>query len=265
MVDAGLLRRWEKSERGGMTDSRIALVTGAASGIGAAIATRLAADGAEDALLARRRDRLEKLAAQITESGGTALVVPADVTDVDSVAEAAALVQERLGDLDLLVNNAGLMKVVPFADGSVADWRRTVEVNLSGIVTVTHAFLPALKRSATTRTTDLINISSLAADRFNPGMAAYGASKAGVSYLTRALRTELAAEGIRVTNLEPGMIDGTELADEFPPELQAMVDDLRTTLPAVPVSEVADLVAYVLTRPREVNLPNLIIQPSKEI
>ncbi|WP_329483613.1 SDR family oxidoreductase [Kribbella sp. NBC_01484] len=248
-----------------MTISRIALVTGAASGIGAAIATRLAADGASVALLARRRDRLEKVAAQIAESGGTALVVPADVTDPDSVAEAAAVVQERFGDLDLLVNNAGLMKVVPFGDAPAADWRRTVDVNLSGVVTVTHAFLPALKRSAATRTTDLINVSSAAAQRFLPGMAAYGASKAGVSYLTRALRTELAGEGIRVTNLEPGMVDGTELADDFPAELRSMVDDLRTSLPAVPAAEVADLIAYVVGRPREVNLPDLLIQPSREV
>lgn len=248
-----------------MSTSRIALVTGAASGIGAAIATRLAADGASVALLARRHDRLEKVAAQIAEAGGTALVVPADVTSEQSVAEAADLVQNRLGDVDLLVNNAGLMSVVPFADGPVADWRRTVEVNLTGVINVTHAFLPALRRAAATRTTDLINVSSLAADRVNPGMAAYGASKAGVSHLTRTLRAELAGEGVRVTNLEPGMIDGTELADSFPPELQSMVNDLRSTLPAVPVSEVADLIAYVVSRPRDVNLPHLIIQPSKEI
>ncbi|MEU4288868.1 SDR family oxidoreductase [Kribbella sp. NPDC026596] len=245
--------------------NRIALVTGAASGIGGAIATRLAADGASVALLSRRRDRLEKVAAQISESGGTALVVPADVTDADSVALAAAHVHKHFGDLDLLVNNAGLMKVVPFGDAPAADWRRTVDVNLSGVLNVTHAFLPALKRSAATRTTDLINVSSIAADRYLPGMAAYGASKAGVSHLTRALRTELAGEGIRVTNLEPGMVDGTELADDFPAELRSMVDDLRTTLPAVPAAEVADLIAYVVSRPREVNLPNLLIQPSREI
>ncbi|MEV0284254.1 SDR family oxidoreductase [Kribbella sp. NPDC050820] len=246
-------------------NSRIALVTGAASGIGAAIATRLAADGASVALLARRRDRLEKVAAQISEAGGTALVVPADVTEPGAVAEAAQLVQERFGDLDLLVNNAGIMKVIPFGDVPADDWRRTVDVNLTGVLTVTHAFLPALKRSAATRTTDLINVSSLAADRFMPGMAAYGASKAGVSYLSRALRTELAGDGIRVTNVEPGMIDGTELADQFTAELRSMVDELRTSLPAVPPSEVAELVAYVVGRPREVNLPELIIQPSKEV
>jgi NADP-dependent 3-hydroxy acid dehydrogenase YdfG len=248
-----------------MSTSRIALVTGAASGIGAAIATRLAADGASVALLARRRDRLEKVAAQIAEAGGTALVVPADVTSEQSVTEAAALVQDRYGDLDLLINNAGVMHVVPFADGPVDAWRSTVDVNLTGVINVTHAFLPALRRSAATRTTDLINVSSLAGARVNPGMAAYGASKAAVSHLTRTLRAELAGEGIRVTDLEPGMIDGTELADSFPAELQSMVDDLRSTLPAVPVSEVADLIAYIVSRPRNVNLPHLIIQPSKEI
>lgn len=113
--------------------------------------------------------------------------------------------------------------------------------------------------------TDLINVSSIAAGRFMPGMAAYGASKAGVSYLSRALRQELAGDGIRVTNVEPGMIDGTELADQFPEELRSMVDELRASLPAVPPSEVADLIAYVVSRPREVNLPELIIQPSKEV
>jgi NADP-dependent 3-hydroxy acid dehydrogenase YdfG len=245
--------------------TRIALVTGAASGIGAAIATRLAADGTSVALLARRRDRLEKVAAQIAEAGGTALVVPADVTSEDSVAEAAALVQDQLGDLDLLVNNAGVMDVVPFADAPVDTWRRTVDVNLTGLINVTHAFLPALRRSAATRTTDLINVSSLAGERINPGMAVYGATKAAVSHLTRTLRAELAGEGIRVTDLEPGMIDGTELADSFPPELQEIVNQLRTSLPAVPVGEVADLIAYVVSRPRDVNLPHLIIQPSKEV
>lgn len=245
--------------------NRIALVTGAASGIGAAVAVRLAADGASVALLARRRDRLEKVAAQITESGGTALVVPADVSSPEAVAAAAAVVQEEYGDIDLLVNNAGLMRVVPFADGPLDDWRRTVDVNLTGVVNVTHAFLPALKRAAATRTTDLINVSSRAGAQVNPGMAVYGASKAAVSHLTRSLRAELSAEGIRVTDLEPGMIDGTELADTFTPEFRALVEDLRAGLPAVPVDEVANLISYVVTRPRTVNLPHLIIQPSKEI
>jgi len=245
--------------------NRVALITGAASGIGAAVATRLAADGAAVALLARRPDRLEKLAAQIVEAGGTAVAVPADVTDEQSLAKAAKRVADSLGDLDLLVNNAGMMTIAPFEELPAAEWRRLIDLNVNGVLNVTRTFLPALQRSAATRTTDLVNVSSVGADRFMPGMAVYGASKAALSYLSRALRMEVAGQGIRVTNLEPGMTDGTELADAFAPELQAMVDDLRTGLPAIQAEDVADLVSYLVSRPRNVNLPNLIIQPTKEI
>lgn len=245
--------------------NRVALITGAASGIGAAVATRLAADGAAVALLARRPDRLEKLAAQIVEAGGTAVAVPADVTDEQSLANAAEKVADSLGDLDLLVNNAGMMTIAPFEELPAAEWRRLIDLNVNGVLNVTRTFLPALQRSAATRTTDLVNVSSVGADRFMPGMAVYGASKAALSYLSRALRMEVAGQGIRVTNLEPGMTDGTELADAFAPELQAMVDDLRTGLPAIQAEDVADLVSYLVSRPRNVNLPNLIIQPTKEI
>jgi len=245
--------------------NRVALITGAASGIGAAVATRLAADGAAVALLARRPDRLEKLAAQIVEAGGTAVAVPADVTDEQSLAKAAKRVADSLGDLDLLVNNAGMMTIAPFEELPAAEWRRLIDLNVNGVLNVIRTFLPALQRSAATRTTDLVNVSSVGADRFMPGMAVYGASKAALSYLSRALRMEVAGQGIRVTNLEPGMTDGTELADAFAPELQAMVDDLRTGLPAIQAEDVADLVSYLVSRPRNVNLPNLIIQPTKEI
>jgi NADP-dependent 3-hydroxy acid dehydrogenase YdfG len=245
--------------------NRVALITGAASGIGAAVATRLAADGAAVALLSRRPDRLEKLAAQLVEAGGTAIAVPADVTDEQSLDQAAKVVADRLGDIDLLVNNAGMMTIAPFEQLPAAEWRRLIDINVNGVLNVTRTFLPALQRSAATRTTDLVNVSSIGADRFMPGMAVYGASKAAVSYLSRALRMEVAGQGIRVTNLEPGMTDGTELADAFAPELQAMVDDLRTGLPAIKAEDVADLVSYIVSRPRNVNLPDVIIQPAKEL
>jgi NADP-dependent 3-hydroxy acid dehydrogenase YdfG len=245
--------------------NRVALITGAASGIGAAIATRLAADGAAVALLSRRPDRLEKLAARIAETGGTALAVPADVTDAGSLAAAAELVQSRFGDLDLLVNNAGVMLFAPFEQQPAEDGRQMIDINLAGVLNTTRAFLPALQRSAATRSTDLVNVSSIGADRYLAGMAVYGATKAAVSYLSRALRLEVAGQGIRVTNLEPGMTGGTELADNFPADVQAMVHDLRSALPAVQPAEVADLIAYVVSRPRHVNLPHLVIQPSKEV
>jgi NADP-dependent 3-hydroxy acid dehydrogenase YdfG len=248
-----------------MTESRIAVVTGAASGIGAAIATRLAADGAAVALLARRADRLEKLAAQIVEAGGRALAVPTDITDPAAVARAATAVQEQLGEVDLLVNNAGLMKLQPFGEAPVTEWQQMVDVNLKGLVEVTHAFLPALKRSAAERTTDLVNISSLAADRYMTGMTTYGATKAAVTYWSRSIRAELAPDGIRVTNVEPGMTGGTELAADFPADLRAMVDEMRVSLSAVQPEELADVVAYIASRPRHVNLSQIVVQPSKEV
>lgn len=248
-----------------MTESRIAVITGAASGIGAAIATRLAADGAAVALLARRADRLEKLAAQIVEAGGRALAVPTDITDRAAVARAAVTVQEQLGDVDLLVNNAGLMQIQPFGEAPVSDWQQMVDVNLKGLLEVTHAFLPALKRSAAEGTTDLVNISSLAADRYMAGMTTYGATKAAVTYWSRSIRAELAPDGIRVTNVEPGMTGGTELADGFPADLRAMVDELRVSLQAVQPEELADVVAYIASRPRHVNIPQIVVQPSKEV
>jgi NADP-dependent 3-hydroxy acid dehydrogenase YdfG len=110
-----------------------------------------------------------------------------------------------------------------------------------------------------------VNVSSIGADRYLAGMAVYGATKAAVSYLSRALRLEVAGQGIRVTNLEPGMTGGTELADNFPADVQAMVNDLRSALPAIQPEEVADLISYVVSRPRHVNLPHLVIQPSNEV
>jgi NADP-dependent 3-hydroxy acid dehydrogenase YdfG len=245
--------------------NRVALITGAASGIGAAIATRLAADGAAVALLSRRADRLKLLAEQIQDAGGTAVAVPADVTDEASLADAEEAVRDQLGDIDLLVNNAGRMVLTPFVQLSAGDWQNVIDVNVVGVLNTTRVFLPALLRSAAERTTDLVNVSSIGASRFMEGTAVYGASKAAITYLSRGLRLELAPQGIRVTNLEPGMTAGTELGADFAPELRAMFKDLATSLPAVRPEEVADLISYAVSRPRQVNLPHLVIQPTKEI
>ncbi|MGC4936370.1 SDR family oxidoreductase [Kribbella sp. DT2] len=245
--------------------NRTAVITGAASGIGAAIALRLASEGAAVALIARRKDRLEELAARIFDSGGTAVVVPADVTDEESVVQAAATVRDRLGEVDLLVNNAGRMQLAPYGDFPLAEWKQLVDVNVNGVLNTVHAFLPDLLRSAESRTTDLVNVSSVAADRYMDGMATYGATKSAVSYLTRALRAELAGKGIRFTNLEPGMTGGTELGDNFPAEIQGPAAALAAALPAIEAEDVAEVLAFIVSRPRNVNLPRVLVQPAKEI
>ncbi len=127
----------------------VALVTGASSGIGAATARALAADGAAVALVARREDRLRALASEISSDGGTALAVPADVTDPDQVAAAVATTVGELGRLDILVNNAGLLRMGAAADASLNDWDDLVSVNVQGVLYATRVTLPHLIAAAT--------------------------------------------------------------------------------------------------------------------
>jgi NADP-dependent 3-hydroxy acid dehydrogenase YdfG len=238
-------------------DSRVAVVTGAASGIGEAIARRLASEGASVALLARRAERLESLAAEL---GPRALALPTDVTDPDAVQAAARAVAERLGRADLLANNAGVMLAAPFDAGRDDEWRRMLDLNLRGLLDVTRAFLPALLEGPS----DIVNVSSVGAHIVFPGYAVYGATKAAVTQLGESLRAELAGRGVRVTTIEPGLT-ATELGDHVEhPEARAVLDELRTEVPALAADDVADLVAYVTSRPHHVNISPLVVMPTRQ-
>jgi NADP-dependent 3-hydroxy acid dehydrogenase YdfG len=186
---------------------RVAVVTGASSGIGAATARALAAGGAKVALLARRRDRLDALA---DELGSHALALTADVETTDGLADAADAVAARLGRADLLVANAGIMQPVAFERLTEGDWRRELDVNVSGVLATIHAFLPALLAAAKDGTADVVTTSSIAARVRFPGYAVYGATKAAVTALAEGLRVDLSPRGVRVTNIEPGLV-ATEL------------------------------------------------------
>ncbi|WP_264990627.1 SDR family NAD(P)-dependent oxidoreductase, partial [Mycobacterium kiyosense] len=146
-------------------DRTAALVTGASSGIGAAVAKALAAQGAAVALLARRADRLAAVRAEIESAGGTAISVPADVTDAEQVAAAVDQVVGEFGRLDIVVNNAGLMQSGPAATAPLRDWEDMVSVNVAGVLYVTRAALPHLVAAAADSprgVADLVNISSTA-------------------------------------------------------------------------------------------------------
>jgi len=161
---------------------RIAVITGAASGIGAATARRFAASGAGVALIARRADRLEKLAGELGRD--RAVAAPADVTDPSSLDAAATLIADRLGAVDIVVANAGVMLPAPLEERRVDEWRRMVDLNLVGVLETVRVFLPALLESAArSGVADLMLISSLGARATFPGYAVYGATKAAVSYL----------------------------------------------------------------------------------
>ncbi|MFI7386467.1 SDR family oxidoreductase [Streptomyces sp. NPDC049813] len=240
-------------------DGRVAVITGASGGIGAAVAHRLAQDGAAVALLARRQSAVEAVAKEITAAGGVALALVGDVTAAEDLADAARRTGQELGTPDLLVNNAGVMHASPLADRRFDQWRDMLDTNVLGVLNTTAAFLPALvSASAAGRTTDIVNVSSIAGTTmFAPGYAVYNASKAAVSAISTTLRAELLEHRIRVTDLRPGLAS-TDVGRHLP---QDVVDRLHTEHRALRPAEVADVIAYVAARPGHLAMPSLVVAP----
>src|ERR1700728_4294873 len=220
----------------------LVLVTGASSGIGAATARRLAAEGASVALVARRRDKLEELAAAIRAESGQALVLQADVT---SAAEASAAVEAavaELGRLDTLVNNAGVMLLGPALGAPIAEWEQMVDVNVRGVLSVTHAALPYLVRAAEDsprRVADLVTISSTAGRVARPGSSVYNLTKFGVTAFSEALRQELLSQRVRVSVVEPGTVD-TELATHLREDIREAARRQTESIQPLLADDIAD-------------------------
>ncbi|WP_416873688.1 SDR family oxidoreductase [Kitasatospora sp. SC0581] len=245
--------------------ARTAVVTGAASGMGAATARLLAASGARVALLARRTERLDSLAEEIAAAGGQALAVTADVTGQASVDAAAKAVHDAYGPVDLVVNNAGVMLPNPLADGRIDEWTRMVDTNLTGALRIVRAFGSDLTAAAAEgRTADLVNVSSIASHVVFPDYAVYGATKAALTQLSAALRSEFGPRDVRVSAIEPGLTD-TELAGHIDnPVLREQLGGMFDAIPALAAEDVADLIAYTVSRPRHVNLRHLVVLPTRQ-
>ncbi|HUR05821.1 MAG TPA: SDR family oxidoreductase [Nonomuraea sp.] len=244
---------------------RTAVVTGAASGMGAATARLLAAQGARVALLSRRQDRLTELAEKIAADGGQALAVPVDVTADDSVAAAAARVHDTYGLVDLVVNSAGTMLPNPIDVDRSDEWAQMIDTNISGVLRIIRVFRgDLLAAAAEGRTADLVNISSIGAHVQFPNYAVYGATKAAVTQLSASLRTEFGPRDVRVTNIEPGLTD-TELGGHIDnPELTAQLGQMFDVIGSLSADEIADLIAYTVSRPRHVNLRQIIVLPTRQ-
>ncbi len=245
----------------------VALVTGASSGIGAATARRLAKDCASVALVARRKDRLDELAAEIGKTGGTALVVEADVTDRAQAEAAVQQTVEHFGRLDILVNNAGLMLLGPVVGADVEEWERMIAVNLQGLLYTTRAALSHLLKAAEDgprRVADIVNISSIAGRVAWNGYGVYNLTKFGVNGFTEALRQEVTQRHVRVGVLEPGGVD-TELGSHNRPEIQsAMINPFYDTTEVLSPDDIADGVTYMVTRPRHASVGELWIMPTDQ-
>jgi len=245
----------------------VALVTGASSGIGAATARRLAEHGASVALVARRRGRLEALAAEIDNAGGAALVVEADITDRAQAEAAVQQTVDRFGRLDTLVNNAGLMLLGPVLGADTDEWDRMIAVNVQGLLSTTHAALPHLLEAAEDgprRVADIVNISSIAGRVAWNGYGVYNLTKFGVNGFTESLRQEVTQRHVRVGVLEPGGVN-TELGSHNTPEVRnEMIDPFYQQTEVLAAEDIADGVAYMVTRPRHTAISELWIMPTDQ-
>jgi NADP-dependent 3-hydroxy acid dehydrogenase YdfG len=252
-----------------MTDSlhgTVALVTGASSGIGEATAVALAAAGATVAVAARRVDRLEDLAGRIRNGGGRALVVELDVTDADAARAAVDHVAAELGRIDTLVNNAGVMLLGPAADAPWEEWRRMVDLNLTGLLAVAHAALPHLVRAAADaprQVADLVNISSVAGRVARSGSSVYNATKFGVGAFSESLRQEFSPKHVRVSVIEPGAV-ATELTDHIRDGVRDQVRGRFAGVERLLSEDIADAIAYVVTRPRRTAVNEMLIRPTEQ-
>ena len=235
-----------------MDHKRLAVVTGASSGIGAATARALAAEGYDVVCAARRTDRIEALA---TEIGGRA--VACDVTDPDSVRGLADAVG---GVLQVLVNNAGgAFGSDPVETADPAEWRAMYDVNVIGLLQVTQALLPALRASGDGL---IVNVGSTAGRIAYEGGGGYTAAKHGTQVVTETLRLELCGEPIRISEIAPGMVRTDEFALVRFDGDQEKADAVYAGVPDPLVAEdIADAIAWVATRPSHVNVDELVIRP----
>lgn len=241
---------------------KIALVTGASSGIGAATALKLAAAGAQVGLAARRIDRLTALVDQIRTRGGHAMPIPMDVVDRESVDAGVKALVDTCGGLDIVFNNAGLMPLSDVESLKVDEWHRMVDVNVKGLLNSTAATLPHLIRRGAGH---IVNTSSIAGRKVFPGLSVYCATKHAVSAFTEGLRLEVGKKhNIRVTSIQPGAVD-TELFNQITDKgYRDQMEGLRTQMSFLSGDDIADAVLFALQAPGHVDVAELFVLPTDQ-
>ena len=246
-----------------MPSSPVAIVTGASSGIGAATARRLAADGHRVVLAARREDRLNELKSEIEDAGGVALVVPTDVTDRKAVQTLADQAKSEYGRIDVLVNNAGVMPLTFLHNMRTDDWYQTLDVNVYGVLHAVEAVLPTMIEQEAGH---VVNVSSTAGRRVYPGGAVYSATKFAVRALSEGMRQELGPRyGIRVTCIEPGAVS-TELTDAIgDEEVQKVMGKMFANLTPLEPERIAEAIAYAVDAPESATAAEILVLPTSQV
>ena len=242
---------------------RVAVITGASSGIGEATARQLASRGASVALIARRADKLEQIDADITAAGGTALVIVADVTDAAAITAAAATVKEKLGTTSILFNNAGIMLPAPMQEHRADQWTTQIDLNVTALVTTIGAFVDQLVEAAADGSpSDLINTSSIAGQNLFPNFAVYSGTKAFVTHMSTTLRVELGAKGVRVQSIAPGLVK-TELASHVTDTGTAdWIEGADASITLLDPEDIAEIVTFTVSLPAHVNLQHIAVLPT---
>src|SRR4051812_29843283 len=244
----------------------VALITGASSGIGAATACRLAREGAAVALVARRRDRLDQVVDDITNLGGHAVAVAADITDPGEADRAVQETLDRFGRVDVLVNNAGIMLLGTALHTTTEEWDRMVSLNVSALLHVTHAAVPYLIDAASTaprQVADIVNVSSTAGRVARPGSSVYNLTKFGLQGFAESLRQELVPERVRVSIVEPGIVD-TELVNHLDDTTRHTVRQQVNGIEALRAEDIADAIAYIVSRERRVAVNEVLIRAADQ-
>jgi NADP-dependent 3-hydroxy acid dehydrogenase YdfG len=243
----------------GPLEGRVAVVTGASSGIGEATVRALAGAGASVALGARRADRLQAIAESVE---GKTLVQEVDVSDEEQARSLIQRAHDELGGLDILVNNAGVMLLGPVADADTDEWRTMIAVNLLGLLYCTHAALPLLEGSGGG---DVVNVSSVAGRRADAGAAVYNMTKFGVHAFSEALRQEALHAGIRVTTVAPGFVDTELQGHNTNPLVRRATERAREQIGEVLRAEdIAEAILHAVTRPPHVCVNEVVVRPTNQ-
>ncbi|HWI25590.1 MAG TPA: SDR family oxidoreductase [Stellaceae bacterium] len=236
------------------------VITGASSGLGEATARLLAAEGARLALGARRLDRLQSLAGDITGAGGTAIAVATDVVRCAEVKRLVDAAVEAYGRIDVMINNAGLMPQALLERLNIDEWDRMIDVNLKGVLYGIAAALPHMTRQ---KAGHFINVSSVAGHRVGPGFAVYAATKHAVRALSEGLRQEVKPYNIRTTVISPGAV-ATELPNSVTdPEAAQRIRKFYAEV-AVPAASFARAVAFAIGQPDEVDINEILFRPTRQ-
>jgi NADP-dependent 3-hydroxy acid dehydrogenase YdfG len=248
-------------------DSTVAVVTGASSGIGEATALALAKQGATVALVARRAQRLERIAERIASVGPTPLVIVADLTDSAQPPRVMSEVVAKAGRIDVLVNNAGVMLLGPIVGAPLEEWERMIDINVRALLHCAHAALPYLLEAAEQgprNVADLVNISSVAGRKVNSGSGVYNLTKHGVGAFSESLRQETTRRYLRVGLIEPGAVE-TELVGHNQPEVLEALTSRPGLGSPMQACDIADAIVYMVTRPRHVAINEILIRPTDQV